>query len=318
MAEQTISALTSTPEEPRRRASLAELFTRLVKEKPLGTVGGIIVLTLLIVGIFANLLAPYGMSEMHLEDAFSPPSGQYFLGTDEYGRDMLSRIIFGARISMVVGLAGTTLATVISVIIGLFSGYIGGKFDLVVQRFVDAWLCFPALFIVLTVMAVLGPGMWQVIVVLGIRYGIVGTRVVRSAVISIRENAYMEASIAIGCTTWRIITRHILPNIMAPLIVLFSVRMSAVILMEATISFLGFGIPPPQPSWGGMISGSGREYMLQAPWMIFWPGIALSIVVYGINMFGDAVRDLLDPRLRGGIGRYGVAKRKKQVKSSGV
>jgi len=218
---------------------------------------------------------------------------------------------------MFVSLGASFLSIVISTLIGIISGYLGGKTDLVIQRFVDAWMCFPPLFIILTVMAIVGPGLLQVIVVLGVLYGIGGSRIVRGAVISIKENIYVDAAVSTGCSTGRLLIRHILPNVMAPTIILFTTRMGAAIIAEASISFLGFGIPPPTPSWGGMLSESGRKYMLQAPWMAIWPGLALSIVVYGINMFGDAVRDLLDPRLRGGIGRYSGAKRKRPKRLSG-
>jgi peptide/nickel transport system permease protein len=164
----------------------------------------------------------------------------------------------------------------------------------------------------LTVIAVIGPGLVQVILVLGILGGIGGrTRVVRSAVMGIKENVYVEAARAVGATNWTILTRHILPNIMAPIIILFTIEMGSAILAEATLSFLGFGIPPPEPSWGGMLSGAGRRYMLLAPWIALWPGLALALVVYGMNMLGDGLRDILDPRLRGGLGRYGAVKRKR-------
>jgi len=297
-------------EEPKRRSAVADFFIRLVKEKPLGTVGGIIVLLLLLTGVFADLLAPYGFNEIHLRDSLSPPSGQYMLGTDNLGRDVLSRIIFGARISMIVGMAATSLSVLISAVIGILCGFIGGKFDLIVQRFVDAWMCIPGLVLLIVVVTITGPGIWQVIILLGLLYGIGGSRIVRGAVIGIKENVYMDAAVAIGCSTTRILTRHVLPNIMAPIIILFTTRMPAVILVEASLSFLGFGIPPPAPSWGGMLSGSGRQFMMIAPWMALWPGLALAVAVYGINMFGDAVRDILDPRLRGGLGRYtGVPKK---------
>ena len=297
-------------EEPKRRSAVADFFRRLVREKPLGTVGGIIVLLLLLTGVFADLLAPYGVNEIHLKDSLSPPSNQYVLGTDNLGRDMLSRVIFGARISMIVGIAATMLSVLVSAVIGILCGFIGGKFDIIVQRFVDAWMCIPGLVLLIIVVTIVGPGMWQVIILLGLLYGIGGSRIVRGAVIGIRENVYVSAAVSIGCPTIRILTRHVLPNIMAPIIILFTTRMPAVILVEASLSFLGFGIPPPAPSWGGMLSGSGRQFMLMAPWMALWPGLALAIVVYGVNMFGDAVRDLLDPRLRGGVGRYsGVPKR---------
>ena len=236
------------------------------------------------------------------------------MGTDQSGRDLLSRIIYGARISMFVGLGVSTLSTIISGLIGLISGYVGGKTDLVIQRFVDAWMCFPGLFIMITLMALVGPGVAQVIIVLGLLYGITGSRTVRSAVIGIRENVYVEASRAIGAPTGRILMRHILPNIMAPLIIVFTSRMGAAILTEAVISFLGYGIPEPFPSWGGMLN-RGRPYMLEAMQLAIWPGLALSIVVWGINMLGDALRDLLDPRLRGGVGRYGLKKTKEATKN---
>jgi len=301
--------------EKKRHSFLVDSMIRLVKEKPLGTVGLVITLILLFTGIFADFLAPYGMNE-RTGEFLAPPSARFWMGTDNLGRDLLSRVIFGARISVIVGLAATTMATLIATSIGVLSGYIGGKFDLIVQRFVDAVMCLPWLIILMVVMSLVGVGMLQIIVVLGIVWGIGGSRLARSAVIGIKENVYVEASRAIGCPTSRILTQHILPNIMAPIIVNFSTVVPAVILTEASLSFLGFGIPPPAPSWGGMLSGSGRSYMFRAPWMAIWPGLALATVVYGVNMFGDAVRDLLDPRLRGGAGRYGVrAKKEAKVKS---
>jgi len=302
--------------ETKRHSALVGFLIRLVKEKPLGTVGAIITLLLLLTGIFADFLAPYGMNECWAGDFLSPPSAKFWFGTDNVGRDILSRVIFGARISVIVGLAGSTIATILSLIIGVVSGYIGGKLDLIVQRFVDAWMCLPSLILMMIVISMIGAGMLQVILVLGIMWGVIGSRIIRSAVIGIKENVYVEAAKAIGCPTTRILIRHILPNIMAPTIILFSIRVPNVILVEASLSFLGFGIPPPVPSWGGMLSGTGRAYMFRAPWLAIWSGLALAMVVYGINLFGDAVRDLLDPRLRGGVGRYGVrVKKEVTVKS---
>ncbi len=303
-----------TEAEPKRHSLLVDLVIRLVKEKPLGTVGGVVTLALLLTGIFADFIAPYGMNETDAGSFLAPPSAKFLLGADAVGRDVLSRVIFGARISVIVGLAATTIATVISLIIGTVTGYIGGKLDLIVQRVVDAVQCIPGLLFLLVLISIIGPGMLQVIIVLGIRIGIVDSRIIRSAVIGIKENVYVEAARAIGCPTWRILARHILPNIMPSVIVLFTVRIPNVILAEASLSFLGFGIPPPVPSWGGMLSGMGRVYMLRAPWMVIWPGLALATVVYAVNMFGDAVRDLLDPRLRGGTGRYGVRAKKEAKK----
>ncbi len=247
------------------------------------------------------------MNESHTGDLLVEPSAKYWMGTDNVGRDILSRVIFGARISVIIGLAASTIATILNLIIGIVSGYIGGKLDLILQRAVDTLMCFPSLILLMVFMSIIGPGIWQIIIVLGIVWGIVASRVIRSAVIGIKQDEYIAAAVAIGCSHTRIFIRHILPNIMAPTIILFSIRLPQVILTEAALSFLGYGIPPPFPSWGGMLSGSGRNYMFQAPWMAIWPGMALAIVVYGVNMFGDAVRDLLDPRLRGGVGSYGVS-----------
>ncbi len=296
--------------ERKRHFWLVGFLIRLVKEKPLGAVGGIITLLLLFTAIFADLLAPYGMNEVNMGYFMVPPSAKFWLGTDNIGRDMLSRVIFGARVSVTVGLAGATLATIVSLFIGVVSGYIGGKLDLLVQRVVDAWQCFPSLIIMMVIIGIIGAGIGPIIITLGLTWGIVGSRLIRSAVIGIKENVYVSAATAIGCSTPRILWRHILPNIMAPTIILFTLRVPSIIITEASLSFLGFGIPPPTPSWGGMLSGSGRANMFLAPWMVIWPGLALAIVVYGINMFGDAVRDILDPRLRGGAGRYGVKVKK--------
>ena len=298
--------------ERKRHSFFVNFFIRLLKEKPLGTFGLVITLLLLFTGIFADFIAPYGVNEMYKEHLLEPPSAQFWLGTDNVGRDMLTRVIYGARVSVIVGLAASLFATIGSTIIGILCGYIGGKFDLLVQRAVDIWMCLPGLVVMIIIISGIGAGILPVIVVLGLSWSLIGSRIVRSAVIGIKENVYMAAAEAIGCSRTRIITRHILPNIMAPTIILFTTRVPAAIMTEASLSFLGFGIPAPLPSWGGMLSGSGRSYMYLAPWIAIWSGLALAITVYGINMFGDAMRDLLDPRLRGGAGRYGVRRLKKE------
>ncbi|MFC1987902.1 ABC transporter permease [Chloroflexota bacterium] len=313
--------LTDKPQEvkePKRHSFLVDLVIRLIREKPLGTVGGIIVLIMFIVGIFADFLAPYGYNVINLADRLDAPSARYLLGTDNLGRDLLSRIIYGARISMMVGLFSAAIEASMATLIGTVSGFFGGKTDLIIQRVVDAWMTLPGLVIYMTIMSIVGPGLLQVILVLGLSGSIKSSRVLRSAVIGIKENIYVEAGKAIGATSRRILTRYILPNIMAPVIIIFTINVGKNILSEATLSFLGFGIPPPVPSWGGMLSGSGRQYMLQAPWMALWPGLALATAVYGINMLGDAVRDLLDPRLRGGLGRYGGLSQGKLQKIAGA
>ena len=256
---------------------------------------------------------------MHAESALLGPSAHFLLGTDNLGRDLLSRVIYGARISVIVGLGASVLATVVETTIGLLTGYIGGAFDLIMQRFVDAVMCFPGLILMMVIISIVGPSMLTVILVLGITWGIGGSRLIRGATLSIKENMYVQSAGALGAPTGTILIRHILPNIMAPIIIQFTTRVPAIILTEASLSFLGYGIPPPAPSWGSMLSGSGRTYMFLNPWIVVWPGLALSVVVYGVNMFGDAVRDLLDPRLRGGIGRYGLNVSKKvKIKSEAV
>jgi peptide/nickel transport system permease protein len=292
----------------KKRSLWFSLIPRLIREKPLGTIGAVIVLVMLFTGIFANQLATHGMNDVALKERTLPPSAVHPFGTDQLGRDLFSRVIYGARISMYVGLGASFLNIVTGILIGTLTGFIGGKLDLIVQRFVDAWMCFPGLIIFMTVLSITGPGLLQVVLVLGISSGIRSSRVIRGAVIGIKENMYFDVANAIGAPLWRTLIRHILPNIMPVVIISFTMAMGSMIISEASLSFLGFGVPPPEPSWGGMLSGSGRRFMSRAPWMAIFPGLALAIVVFGINMLGDAVRDLLDPRLKGGAGRYSGAK----------
>ena len=278
---------------------LWKFVKRLFREKPLGAAGAVICLMFLFCGIFADVLAPYGMNEIKLSNRLKPPSWEHPFGTDNLGRDMLSRNLYGAQISVIIGLSAATLATFISVLLGIVTGYLGGKFDLIVQRMVDAWMSFPDLIILIVVVAVLGPGTWQIIGVLGLLLGIGGSRIIRSAVVSVRENMYVHAAQSIGASTGRILWRHILPNVLPPVIVLFTSRVGTVILAESALSFLGLGVPPPTPTWGGMLSGSGRTFMFQGPWLVLFPGLCLTLVVYAINVYGDALRDIFDPRMRG-------------------
>ena len=294
-----MSLVENISSERRARSLWGELVVRILKEKYLATFGLSVILILVFLALLADIISPYPMDQLNLRDKLQGPSWDHPFGTDEFGRDLLSRIIHGARISMMVGVIGSVYATILSTLIGLVSGYAGGKFDNVVQRFVDSWMAFPDLFLALAMLAVVGPGLTQLIVVIGLLYAISGSRIIRGSVISVKENMYVDAAKAIGVPTYRILLRHILPNVFAPIIVLLTTRMASMILVEASLSFLGYGIPPPVPSWGGMLSGAGKEYMLQNPWLALWPGVAISLTVYGINMFGDGLRDVLDPRLRG-------------------
>ena len=310
-----MSQATLVPQAVReRRNPVADFFRRLVKTKPLGTISAAIVLVFFVVGLFANFIAPYDFNDQRIrnEDGTSTrferlasPSFDHILGTDGISRDLFSRIIYGARISMLVGVIGSLISLLVSCLIGLPSGYFGGKFDLVVQRFIDSWLIFPDLILLILLVALIGPSLWNIVFILGLQYGLGGSRSVRGAVIGIRQNAYIEASQAVGVSTPRILMRHMLPNVAPFLLVLVTTRMPGMMLAEAGLSFLGLGVPPPAPSWGGMLSSGAMSYMLRAPMLAIWPGLALSIVVYSTNMFGDAMRDLLDPRLRGASGgRY--------------
>lgn len=289
----------ATPRQRSTAASIWRFIKRLFREKPLGAGGAVICLIFLFCGIFADVLAPYGMNEIKLSVRLKPPSWDHPFGTDNLGRDLLSRCLYGAQVSVIIGLAAASLATIISIMLGLLTGYLGGKFDMIVQRLVDAWMSFPDLIILIVVVAVLGPGTWQIIGVLGLLLGIGGSRIIRSAVISVRENMYVHAAQSTGASTGRILWRHILPNVLPPIIVLYTTRVGTVILAESALSFLGLGVPPPIPTWGGMLSGSGRTFMFQGPWLVIFPGLCLTLVVYAINVYGDALRDLFDPRMRG-------------------
>jgi peptide/nickel transport system permease protein len=274
-------------------------WIRLWREKPLGVAGAIGLLLFLVCGLLADSISPYGFNEIAPIDRLQPPSWAHWFGTDNLGRDMLSRCLYGARLSVIIGCTAAALATLISALIGIVSGYFGGKIDLAVQRFVDAWMSFPGLVVLIVVVSVLGPGMPQIIGTLGLLLGIGGSRIVRSAVVSVREHMYVHAAQSIGAGSPRILWRHVLPNVMAPIIVLLTTNVGAVILAESGLSFLGLGVPPPAPTWGGLLSGSGRTYMFQGPWLVVAPGLCLTLVVYATNVFGDALRDLLDPRMRG-------------------
>jgi peptide/nickel transport system permease protein len=296
---QAASANATTVQLPPLRGPVRQFFTRLVREKPLGAAAALVFLLFVLCGVFADVLAPYGFNEISMLERLKAPSLAHPFGTDNLGRDLLSRCLYGAQLSMIIGLSAAALATIISVVIGTLTGYLGGRFDMVVQRIVDAYMSFPELVILIAVVSVVGPGMPQIIGVLSLVLGIGGSRIIRSAVVSARENMYVHAAQSIGASTSRVLWRHLLPNIMPPIIVLFTTRVGAVILIESGLSFLGLGVPPPAPTWGGLLSGSGRTYMFQGPWLALAPGLCLTVVVYATNVFGDALRDLLDPRMRG-------------------
>ncbi len=276
-----------------------EPYIDLVQHKPLATFGGAVMLIMLFVALFADVLAPYDPVEPNMAARLRAPDSSHLLGTDQLGRDELSRIIYGAQISLFVGLGAVLIGTSGATIIGGVSGYFGGKVDTAVQRVVDAVLAMPALILLLAIVSVLGPSLLNIVIALSFRAAIGESRTIRGAVIGIKENQYVDAARAIGSSNLHILVHYILPNVTAPIMVLASVSLGGAILAEASLSFLGFGVPPPAPSWGGMLSLEGRRFMIVAPWLAIAPGLSLSLVVFGINVLGDGLRDVLDPRLRG-------------------
>ena len=276
---------------------LLEALATLVRTKPLGLFGGIVVIILLLTATFASFLAPYPFDEM-VGKRLLPPSSKFLLGTDYIGRDLLSRIIFGARVSVFIGFGTIAVGTGGATLIGVITGYFGGRLDMVVQRIVDSFMAFPWLILAISVISIFGPGRLTLILTIGILMSAGGSRVVRSAVFAIRENQYIEAAEAMGASTPRTILVHVLPNVIAPIIVIGTANIGGVIIVEASLSYLGLGVPPPDPSWGFMLSGQTMYYFERAPWLVIFPGLALALTVFSLNMFGDAVRDVLDPRLR--------------------
>lgn len=268
------------------------------KKKPLGLAGLVVVALLLLIAIFAPIITPFGQFEMNATDRLQGSSGTYWLGTDQFGRDMYTRLIFGARISLIMGFAAVTIGGITGGVLGTLSAYVGGKFDLVLQRLVDMFQAFPSLILAMAVVAALGFGVEKTALAISIPYIPRVTRITRSQAISIRQREYIMAAQAVGAGGARMVFRHMVPNSMAPWLVVISAALGAAIVAEASLSFLGLGVPPPHPSWGGMLSGNVQQYAESAPHMIIWPGVFLSIAVFGFNLFGDAVRDVMDPRLR--------------------
>jgi len=286
-------------EELPARAGWKREVRRFLRDKPLGAVGGVIILGMVVLAMFAPLLAPYDPYELRVEQLFAAPNREFLLGTDDYGRDILSRIIYGSQISLYVGMLAVGMGVTVGAFLGLVSGFVGGRTDSVIQRLMDALLAFPALILALAIVTALGQSTTNVIIAVAVVLMPTGARVIRASVLSIKENVYVEAGRAIGCGSVRILFQHILPNCAAPYIILATSTLGTAILSEAALSFLGLGTPPPEPSWGTMLSGAAQQYVWKAPWMAIFPGAAISLAVFGFNLFGDALRDMLDPKLRG-------------------
>jgi peptide/nickel transport system permease protein len=263
---------------------------------PIGIIGAIIVLAVIIMAAFAPLIAPYDPSSQKSKRLLSP-SWENLMGTDELGRDTFSRIVFGARVSLQVGIIAVLFALVIGCLLGVASGYFGGRVDSLLMRVVDIMFAFPGLVLAIVIAGLLGASRNNAMIAIGVIYAPAFARVVRSAVLSVMSEPYMEAGRVIGSGSLRLIRLHLLPNIMAPLIVMTTVYLSSAILSEAALSFLGLGTQPPEPSWGGMLNAA-RMFMERSPWMAIFPGVAIMLIVMGFNFLGDGLRDILDPRLQ--------------------
>jgi peptide/nickel transport system permease protein len=281
------------------RPSLVESVLAFLRTKPLGAVGGVIILAMLGAAVFAGVLARYDPYHGDYAVQFARPSAEHWFGTDEFGRDVFTRILYGAQIALFVGFTASLAGCTIGGLLGVTSAYAGGKVDLLLERFMDVLLAFPQLILALAVASILGPAVQNVVIAVAIPIIPRAARVVRATALSVKENVYVEAVSALGATHRRVVLQHILPNVVAPYIIMVTAQLAGAILAEAALSYLGLGAAEPTPSWGLMLSGSAAAYAEKAPWIALFPGIAISLAVFGFNLFGDSLRDALDPKLRG-------------------
>lgn len=282
---------------PRARRWESALAVRVVR-RPLGSFALAVIGVVSAAAVLAPVVAPFDPEAIHSDHVLSPPGWPFIMGTDDFGRDILSRVIYGGRVSLAVGASAVALGVTVGAAVGLVSGYLGGWFDLLVQRAIDALMSLPTLILALAIVAMLGTSVRNVTLAVGIALVPGTARVVRSVALSVKEEPFIEAARVVGCTNLRIIVCHLLPNAFGPLMVIATASLGSAIVAEAALSFLGLGTPPPTPSWGQMMTGSARTYIVTAPWMAFFPGLVLSLLVLAINLLGDTLRDILDPRLR--------------------
>ena len=289
----------------RRQRLSAPALVRFTRTKPLGAVSAVIIVAFVFVAMFAPLLAPYNPLTNDHTSEMRAPSLRHFLGTDQYGRDVYSRIVWGARVPLEVGIGATIAGGVISIAIGVFSAYAGGAADYLIQRVVDTVQAVPALVLLIGILVILGPSLPNVIIALAVRSAFVSSRVIRGTAMTVLSQPYVDAGRIVGASHLRVMLTYILPNIMAAVIVLATVNFGGAILAEASLAFLGYSVPPPTADWGSMLSAEGRAYMFVGPWLLIAPTAVLTAVVFAVNMLGDAMRDILDPRLRStGGGTY--------------
>lgn len=282
------------------RVTFGEGVRTFIRTKPLGAAGAAVILLMLVVAFLAEALAPYDPYRGDYGLQFARPSVAHWLGTDEFGRDVLSRIMYGARIALFVGFTASFAGCSLGALLGVLSAYWGGKVDLLLERLMDILLAFPQLILALAIASILGPAVQNVVVAITIPIVPRVARVVRAAALSVKENVYVEAVQALGASRPRVVAQHIIPNIVAPYLIMLTAQLGGAILAEAALSYLGLGAAEPTPSWGLMLSGSAATYAEKAPWIAVFPGIAISLGVFGFNLFGDSLRDALDPKLRRG------------------
>ena len=270
----------------------------LTRRYPLGTGGAVIVVVMIVLAVFADVLSPYDPEENAFEFMLTPPGYQFWMGTDQFGRDILTRLVYGARTALFVGFSCAFIGAFTGLVLGVASAYFGGRFDLIFQRVMDVFMAFPLIIMALAVVSIFGTGTQNVIIAITIPFIPRCARVVRSSALAIREIPYVDAARACGFSHARIILRHMVPTVMAPFLIMISAFVGQAILLEASLSYLGLGVQEPTPAWGLMLQGGAEEYAESAPWVAIWPGIAISLAVFGFNLFGDALRDALDPKLR--------------------
>jgi len=292
---QTVDELTRI-EEP--QAGWQGSIVRFVRQRPLGAIGAAIVIVMAVVAATAGLIAPYDPLETDYAAMLAAPDAKHWLGTDAFGRDVLSRVIYGSRTALLVGLGASLLGASIGSLIGVASAYFAGRTDLVVQRIMDVFFAFPVIILALAVVAVLGTGAGNVILAIAAPMIPRCARVVRSSALAVREMPYVDAARAAGFSNGRIILRHMLPNVMAPILIMATAFLGEAILLEASLSFLGLGVQEPTAAWGLMLRGAAVQFAESAPWMAIFPGLAITLAVFGFNLFGDSLRDALDPRLK--------------------
>ena len=276
-----------------------ETVGNFIRKKPLGAAGAVIILVMLAAAVLARPLAPYDPYLADYGAQFARPSAEHWFGTDEFGRDVLTRILYGAQIALFVGFTASLAGCTIGGLLGAVSAFLGGKVDLLLERLMDVLLAFPQLILALAVASILGPAVQNVVIAVAIPIIPRAARVVRATALSVKENVYVEAVSALGASRRRVVFQHILPNVVAPYIIMVTAQLAGAILAEAALSYLGLGAAEPTPSWGLMLSGSASAYAEKAPWIGLFPGIAISLAVFGFNLFGDSLRDALDPKLRG-------------------